>query len=131
MKNLVILIGNLGADPELKSTQSGSVTTLSVATSESYTDKQGKKITNTEWHRVVLWNKVAEIACKYLNKGSQVCIEGKITYRSYEKDGVKQYITEIVGYKLDMLGGGKKAEEKPFEERPTFNPDEKPGVLPF
>lgn len=105
--NKVILIGNLGKDPEIKNLESGScVANFSIATSETYKDKQGEKVEKTEWHNIVLWNKTAEIAGKYLTKGSTVCIEGKITTRTWENEqGEKRYVTEIVGSNLTMLGG--------------------------
>ena len=104
--NKAILIGNLGRDPEVKSLPSGiSVANLAIATSESYKDKEGNKVEKTEWHRVTLFDKLADIAGQYLVKGSQVYIEGRIQTRKYEKDGVDHYATEIVGRELRMLGG--------------------------
>ncbi len=99
--NKVILIGNLGKDPEVKSLESGKkVASFSIATTEKYKDKE-----ETTWHNVVLWEKLAEIAGTYLKKGSQVYIEGRISNRSYDdKDGVKKYISEIIGSSLTMLG---------------------------
>ncbi len=104
--NRVELIGNLGADPELRNTPQGaSVCTLKIATSESYKDKNsGEWKENTEWHRVVLWENLAEYAAKSLKKGSKVFTEGKIKSRSYEdKDGITRYITEIYGNSLIIL----------------------------
>lgn len=105
--NKVILLGNLGKDPEVRHLENGrAVANFSIATSETYKNKQGEKVTNTEWHNVVLWTPLAEIAEKYLNKGNQVYIEGKLTSRSYEdKDGVTKYITEVVGRDMTLLGG--------------------------
>lgn len=105
--NKVILLGNLGKDPEVRHLENGkAVANFSIATSESYKDKTGERVTNTEWHNVVLWSPLAEIAEKYLKKGSQVFIEGKITTRSYDdKEGVTKYITEVVGRQLTMIGG--------------------------
>lgn len=101
--NKVILVGTCGQDPEVRHLQNGNaVTNLSLATSEQWTDKQtGQKVEKTEWHRVVLFGKVAEIAGEYLRKGSQVYIEGKLQTREWEKDGIKRYSTEIV---VDMQG---------------------------
>lgn len=101
--NKVILVGTCGQDPEVRHLQNGNaVTNLSLATSEQWTDKQtGQKVEKTEWHRVVLFGKVAEIAGEYLRKGSQVYIEGKLQNREWEKDGIKRYSTEIV---VDMQG---------------------------
>lgn len=101
--NKVILVGTCGQDPETRYLPNGSaVTNLSLATSEQWTDKQtGQKVEKTEWHRVSLFGKVAEIAGEYLRKGSQVYIEGKLQTREWEKDGVKRYTTEII---VDMQG---------------------------
>ena len=104
--NKAIIVGNLGADPETKEAKNGStIATISVATSESWTDKQGQKQEKTEWHRVVFFNKTAEIVGKYLNKGSQVYIEGRIQYRQWEaEDGSTRYSKEIMGDKMQMIG---------------------------
>jgi len=104
--NKVILIGNLGADPEVRSLESGvKVATINVATSESYKDKNGERQTQTEWHRVVLWRGLAEVVERYLKKGSQVYIEGRLRTRSYDdQDGKKTYVTEIEARELTMLG---------------------------
>lgn len=102
--NKVILVGNLGNDPEVRTTAQGStVATISVATTESYKDKSGNWQDNTEWHRVVLWDRIGERAAQYLRKGSKVYIEGKLKYGSYEKDGITRYTTDIVGLQLVML----------------------------
>lgn len=105
--NKVQIIGNLGADPELRTTTGGArVATLSVATGRSWTDRQGQQQEKTEWHRVIFWEKLAEICEKYLSKGDRVYIEGSIEYRQYEdKDGQTRYITEIRGREMIMLGG--------------------------
>ena len=101
--NKVILIGNLGGDPDLKYTTNNiPVANFSIATSESYT-KDGKKIDKTEWHRIVLWRKLAEIASQYLTKGSKIYLEGKIETRKYDKNGQDLYITEIIGSQMQML----------------------------
>lgn len=105
--NKVILLGNLGRDPEMRHLPSGvAVCTFSIATSETYTDKQsGEKRTNTEWHNIVLWRKLAETAEKYLHKGSQVYIEGKLRTRSWDDEaGQKRYATEIVADVMQLLG---------------------------
>lgn len=101
--NKVILVGTCGQDPETRYTPGGTaITNLSLATSEQWTDKQtGQKVEKTEWHRVALFGKVAEIAGEYLRKGSQVYIEGKLVTREWEKDGIKRYTTEII---VDMQG---------------------------
>lgn len=103
--NKVILIGNLGADPEVKHLESGNaVANLPIATTEYYRDKDGNRQERTEWHRIVLWRRLAEIAEQYLHKGDQIYIEGRLQTRSYEKDGVTKYITEVVGNNMTMLG---------------------------
>lgn len=104
--NKVILVGNLGQDPEVKYMPSGgAVTNISIATTDSWKDKQtGEKKENTEWHRVVFFNRLAEIVGEYLRKGSQVYIEGNLRTRSWEDNGVKKYSTEIVAREMQMLG---------------------------
>lgn len=105
--NKVILLGNLGKDPEIRHLENGrAVTNFTLATSETYKNKEGNRVTNTEWHNVVLWTPLAEIAEKYLKKGSQVYVEGKLTTRTYDdKDGNKRYVTEVVGREMTLLGG--------------------------
>lgn len=121
--NKVILVGNLGNDPEVKYTQSGmAITTLSLATTSSRKDRDGNQQEKTEWHRVKLFGKLGEIAGEYLRKGRQVYIEGRIEYGSYEKDGVKQYTTDIIADEMQMLGGreegGMGGERPPRQARP-------------
>ena len=110
--NKVILIGNLGKDPEVRHLETGrAVANFPLATSESYKNREGERVTHTEWHNIVLWTPLAEIAEKYLNKGKQVYIEGRLTTRSYEdKDGNKKYMTEVVGQNLTMLGSRAESE---------------------
>jgi single-strand DNA-binding protein len=108
--NKVTLIGTCGQDPDVRYMPNGNaVTNLSLATSEQWTDKQtGQKVEQTEWHRVVLYGKIAEIAGEYLRKGSQVYIEGKLKTREWEKDGIKRYTTEIIVDQqgvMQLLGG--------------------------
>ena len=105
--NKVILVGNLGKDPEVRHLEGGAaVANFPLATSESYKDKSGQRIEHTEWHNIVLWRGLAETAEKYLKKGNQVYIEGRIKNRSWEdKEGNKKYITEIVGDNMTLLGG--------------------------
>lgn len=107
LRNKVQLIGHLGNNPEIISLESGKkLAKLSIATNENYKNAQGEKVSETQWHNVIAWNKTADIIEKYLEKGNEVAIEGKLTSRSYEdKDGVKKYITEIVCNELLMLGG--------------------------
>jgi single-strand DNA-binding protein len=125
--NKVILVGTCGQDPETRYLPSGNaVTNLSLATSEQWTDKQtGQKVEKTEWHRVALFGKVAEIAGEYLRKGSQVYIEGKLQTREWEKDGIKRYTTEVI---VDMQGtmqllGGRNnndsGDSAPRQQRPA------------
>ena len=104
--NKVILIGNLGKDPEVKYLDSGvAVANFSLATTENYRNKEGEKVSQTEWHNIVLWRGLAEIAEKWLKKGSSVYIEGKIRTRRWEdKDGNARYTTEILGENMTMLG---------------------------
>ena len=106
LRNKVQLIGNLGNDPEIINLDSGKrLAKFSIATNESYKNASGEKVTDTQWHNVVAWGKTAEIAEKYLTKGKEIAIEGKLTSRSYEaKDGEKRYVTEVVINELLMLG---------------------------
>lgn len=110
MINKVILVGNVGADPEVRSAGEARVANFNLATSESYKDKTtGEKKTNTEWHRITAWRGLAEISEKYVKKGTMLYIEGKLRTRSYEDEsGVKKYTTEIVADTLRLLGGGQK-----------------------
>ena len=105
--NKVIVLGRLGADPEVKTIAGGqTVARLSVATSESWNDREGKKQERTEWHRVVVWAKLAELCGKYLSKGRQVYIEGRLQTRSWEdQQGQKRYSTEIVANAVQFLSG--------------------------
>jgi single-strand DNA-binding protein len=105
--NKVILIGNLGADPEVRTLTSGAkVARIRIATSESYTNREGERVTNTEWHSVNLWRGLADIAERYLKTGNTVYIEGKLRTRSYDdKEGVTRYVTEIEADNMTMLGG--------------------------
>ena len=107
LRNKVQLIGNLGNNPEVLTLESGKkLAKFSIATNESYRNASGEKITDTQWHNVIAWNNTAEIVEKYLAKGNEVAVEGKLTSRSYEnKEGVKKYITEIIVNELVMLGG--------------------------
>jgi len=104
--NKVILVGNVGKDPETRYLEGGTaVCSFPMATSETYRNRDGEKVTNTEWHNVVLWRGLAEVAEKYVRKGSQLYIEGRIRTRSWDdRDGNKRYTTEIVGDNMQMLG---------------------------
>lgn len=120
--NRVILVGNLGNDPETKYTQGGmAVTRISLATSSVRKDKQGNAVESTQWHRVVFFGKLGEIAGEYLKKGSQVYVEGSIKYDKYTgSDGVEKYTTDIVADEMQMLGGrGDNAGGERGSSRPT------------
>jgi single-strand DNA-binding protein len=105
--NKVILVGNLGADPELKYTPSSRpLCNLRIATTEVYKDKSGQRQEKTEWHRVTVWGDQAENCNKYLSKGRSVYIEGKLQTRSYDKEGQKHYATDVVADRVVFLGGG-------------------------
>ncbi|MBJ2172653.1 single-stranded DNA-binding protein [Aureibaculum sp. A20] len=111
LRNKVQLIGNLGDNPEIITLESGKkLAKFSIATNESYKNASGEKVTDTQWHNVIAWNKTAEIIEKYLVKGNEVAVEGKLTTRSYDdKEGNKKYITEVVINELLMLGKNKSA----------------------
>jgi single-strand DNA-binding protein len=106
LRNKVSLIGHLGADPEVKVFDSGKKNVkLSLATSDNYKTANGEKVEDTQWHKLIAWGKTAEIAEKYLRKGSELAVDGKLNYRSYEdKNGEKKYFTEIVVNEFVMLG---------------------------
>lgn len=106
--NKVILVGRLGKDPEVRHLENGAtVANFSMATSETYKDRTtGEKRETTEWHNVVLWRGLAEVAEKYVKKGDMIYVEGKLKTRSWEKDGITRYTTEVVGDNMTMLGGG-------------------------
>ncbi len=110
LRNRVQLIGHLGKDPEVRQFEGGVPPSgnmkaqFSLATSETYKNNKGEKVTDTQWHQVVCWGKLAQIAAEYLQKGQQVAVEGKLTYRSYEdKQGMKRYITEVIASDILML----------------------------
>jgi single-strand DNA-binding protein len=115
--NKVILVGNLGRDPEVLTFENGvKKAAFSLATTESYKDKDGNKVDQTEWHNIVLWRGLAEIAEKYLRKGSSIYLEGKIKTRSYELNGVKKYVTEIFGDNMQMLGKRDQQDGAPYQQ---------------
>jgi single-strand DNA-binding protein len=109
MRNRATLIGRLGQDPEIKTTESGKkVTNFTLATDDGYKNSEGQKISETTWHNIVAWNGLAELAGKYLKKGRQVMVDGRIVYRTYEdKNGVTKYVTEIVLSDMVFLNDGK------------------------
>ena len=137
--NKVILIGNLGQDPEVRyMPQGGAVANLSIATSESWKDKDGQKQDRVEWHNVTLYRKLAEIAGQYLKKGSQVYIEGKIQSRKYTgKDGIERTAYEIIGSEMKMLGGNTGTESVPVpptkqdQTEPVHVDDFEDDSIPF
>lgn len=105
LKNSVQLIGRLGNEPEVRTFESGKkMATFSLATNDTYINAQGDKVEETEWHNIVVWGKKVDIVEKYLKKGNEIAVQGKIRTRSYEKDGEKRYITEINLNELLMLG---------------------------
>jgi len=123
--NRVILVGHLGKDPEIRTFENSydpnkpnKVAKFSLATTESYKNKDGQRTDTTEWHNIVVRRGLAEVAEKYLRKGQLVYIEGKIKTRSYEKDGQTRYITEIEAENMTMLGGKKDASDAPAENAP-------------
>ena len=132
--NRVIIIGNLGSDPEVKQfSNGGSVATISVATSEQWIDKQtGEKREATEWHRISLYQKLGEIAAQYLRKGSQVYIEGSLRTRKYQdQNGQDRYVTEIRAEQMQMLGGNQNAPQNPNQQQPpNFNNNMQGGAKP-
>jgi len=115
--NKAILIGNLGSDPEVRYTANGTaVAKFSLATSESYTDKDGNHQDKTEWHKIVAWKKLAEICGQYLTKGRKVYVEGSLRTTTWEKDGVKRYTTEIIARDIQMLDSAKDRDQEHLDE---------------
>ncbi|MFH1672650.1 MAG: single-stranded DNA-binding protein [Pseudomonadota bacterium] len=135
--NKVILIGNLGRDPEIRYTASGTaVANFSLATTDNWTNKDGAKEARTEWHRIVAWGRLGEICGEYLSKGKSVYIEGRIQTREWEdKEGNKRQTTEIVAYQMQMLGGKGYTESLPDEPPSVANnnaaPEIKQDDIPF
>ncbi|MBN1850344.1 MAG: single-stranded DNA-binding protein [Deltaproteobacteria bacterium] len=129
--NKVILIGNLGTDPEVRYTPSGTaVANFNVATNEQWTNKDGEKGERTEWHKIVAWGRLGEICGEYLRKGKQVFIEGRIQTRSWEdRDGNKRYTTEIVAQAMQMLGSVDSREGRAQSVEERF-PTEEPVTIP-
>jgi single-strand DNA-binding protein len=108
LRNSVQLIGRLGKDPEVKTFSSSKRASFSIATSDAYRNQKGEKVEDTQWHNVVIWGKLANIAEKYLKKGQEVAVEGKLVHRAYEVNGEKRYITEINVNDLLLLGAANK-----------------------
>lgn len=124
MINKVILIGNVGNDPEVRQAVEDKVANFTLATSESYKNKQGEKVTNVEWHRIIAWRGLASIVENYIKKGSQLYIEGKIQTRSWDdKDGNKRYVTEINASTIKMLG---RKESEVKESEPEYDNNDLP-----
>lgn len=128
--NKVILVGNLGKDPEVRYLDSGvAVANFSLATTENYKNKQGERVSQTEWHNIVLWRGLAEVAEKYLKKGASIYVEGKIKTRKWEdKEGVTRYTTEILCDNMTMLGGKPSLENRSDE---VSQSEELEDDLPF
>jgi single-strand DNA-binding protein len=138
--NKTMLIGRLGQDPELKYTPSGvAVLTLSIATNTTFKDQSGKTTENTEWHRVIIWRKLAEIINQYAKKGSRVYVEGRLVTRSWkDKSGEKKYTTEIQAESVQLLGSkNDRQDSDEYSQDPPLPPDNHPGYnedgdeLPF
>lgn len=136
--NKVIIIGNLGADPEVRTTGSGSmVASLRIATSRSYTDKQGQRKEETEWHSVTLWNKLAELAQRYLQKGRKVYIEGRLNTRDWvdQQSGQKRFKTEVIANEMTFLDGGSNSDSPSKPAAPQqdagYRPIDNDDDIPF
>ena len=126
MVNKVILIGNLGSDPELRSAGEHKVCDLSIATK-----RRGSGENNTDWHTVTCWNKTAEIVCQYLNKGAKVYIEGSIQYQSYEKDGIKRKTTKIIASQVQFLDSKKSSSSSSSSSESSYQKADSLGGIPF
>jgi single-strand DNA-binding protein len=131
--NKVILIGNLGRDPEVKYLpDGGAITNVSIATTDTFKGKDGSKQDKTEWHRVVFFSRLAEIAGEYLKKGSQVYIEGRLQTRKWnDKDGIEKYSTEIIADKMQMLGKSDKPNTGTTEPKSSKANNDFPDDIPF
>ncbi len=136
--NKVILVGNLGKDPEVRHLDNGiAVANFSLATTESYTNKQGERVNQTEWHNIVLWRGLADVAEKYLKKGNSIYVEGKISTRKWEdKEGNTRYSTDIIADKMTMLGSKSEnsntaTESSVSSTEPTPSEDSGNDDLPF
>ena len=129
--NKALLLGNLGADPEIRYTPKGNaVTTFRVATTERWRDQDGHPQEHTDWHRIVAWRKLAEICAEYLKKGAKVCIEGKLQTRKWQaQDGSDRYTTEIIATSLEMLGQSQRDGGSEYD--PGFGIGPESEELPF
>lgn len=137
MVNKVILIGNVGADPDVKYLEGGvAVARFSLATSEVYNNKNGERVTQTEWHNIVLWRNLAQIAEKYVKKGMMLYVEGRLRTRSWDdQNGVKRYTTEIYGDNFQMLSrkqdNGEKPQDTSMPQAPDLGGNDDSDDLPF
>lgn len=126
--NKVMLLGNLGADPELRVTPGGqAVLKLRLATTETYLDRNNTRQERTEWHQVTLWGKRGEALAKFLGKGERIFVEGSLRTSSYEKDGEKRYRTEVTASNVILGGGGGRREDGPREEAPRRERERRPA----
>lgn len=123
--NKVILLGNLGKDPEVRHLENDRMrASFTLATNDTYKNKEGERVITTEWHNVILWTPLAKIAAQYLEKGKQVYIEGKLTHRSYvDKEGQTKYVTEIIGQHLVLLGSRQSSVSDTTDTQDTNEPD--------
>jgi len=129
--NKVILIGNVGKDPEIRRFENNIKASFSLATSETYTPKGGEKVTQTEWHNIVAWRRLAELSENYIKKGSQILVEGKLRYRSYDdRDGNKRYIVEVEADTIQLLGRKPDGQSAPGQsvEKPISNSGSNAGT---
>lgn len=132
MVNKVILVGYLGDDPEVRHLENGNqVANFSIATSESYKNKKGERISDTEWHQIVVWNKLSEICEKYLSKGSKVYLEGKIKTESYQSDGQTKYYKKIICNNLTMLDSKQGSSQNSESQNKDWMQEDDGDDLPF
>jgi single-strand DNA-binding protein len=129
--NKVILVGRVGQDPEAGQTQAGkSFASFGLATTKTYKDQKGEKQKNTEWHKIVLWNRVAEVAEQYVKKGSLVCVEGEIRYKKFKnKEGIEKQHTEIMGINISLLDS--RTEDNKSENQEPWGEEKIDSGLPF
>lgn len=129
--NKVMLLGNLGKDPEMHTFDNGvKKVNFPLATNEPIRNKDGQRIDHTEWHNIVMWRGLAETAEKYLRKGDQIFIEGRLRTRNYEENGVKKYFTEILADNMTMLGSGKRDQNSSSPENNTYAPPAAEDITP-
>jgi single-strand DNA-binding protein len=120
--NKVILVGNVGKDPEIRRFENNIKASFSLATSETYTPRGGEKVTQTEWHNIVAWRRLAELAENYIRKGSQILVEGKLRYRSYDdRDGNKRYVVEVEADTIQLLGRKQENQNQQSSGQPMQN----------